>query len=178
MCVLFIFLFINSNNNFFQEEIFFFKTFRLKNPKDSQDLSNQKSNIELKISHKNIDFKNVNLSNTINKNSLIDGKIAPGTSGSFEISLETNNNIKYQLKFKSKNDKPQNLNFQIKGKDKKYKTLEEMSNELYGNIKNKKTITINWQWEFEKSKIQNIQDTKDGEKLVEYNFTIYAIGYQ
>ena len=45
-----------------------------------------------------------------------------------------------------------------------------------GEITENKSIVINWQWEYEKNETQNIQDTKDGEKLTKYNFTIFAIG--
>ena len=90
--------------------------------------------------------------------------------------METNEKINYKIKFKSENDKPQNLVFEIKGKDKKYKTLEEMEQELQGELHENKKIIIGWEWEYEKDVNQNLQDTEDGKKLLEYNFTIYAIG--
>ena len=98
-----------------------------------------------------------------------------GTSGKFEIILETNQKINYKIKFESKNDKPQNLSFWIDGKDKKYKRLEDMQNELQGEIDTNKSIIIDWSWDYEIGENQNIQDTKDGENLTKYNFTIYAI---
>ena len=121
-------------------------------------------------------FKEINFINTINKNTLIHQKIAPGTSGKFEILLETNENIDYKIKFKSKNDKPKNLIFQIEGKDRKYKSLEEMEPELQGEIKETKSIIINWKWEYETNGAKNRQDTEDGEKIKQYQFEIYAIG--
>lgn len=43
--------------------------------------------------------------------------------------------------------------------------------------KNKeKKITILWKWEYENGKTQDIQDTEDGTKIKNYNFTIYTIG--
>ena len=197
LCI-FIFLIIKNKNTKFQNDLIFFKSFHLgENRKNSNEynlieilnsdniihssINNQKEKIQqykFYVSYKNMDFKDVNLSNTINKNTLINEKIAPGTSGSFEILLETNQKIKYEIKFESKNDKPQNLYFKIEGKDEKYRTLEEMEKDLKGEIQKSKKITIDWEWEYEGNNIQNIQDTNDGTKIVKYNFTIFALGYE
>ena len=198
LCI-FIFLIIKNKNNKFQNDIIFFKSFHLEKDKknsneynliktlnsnniiNTSNINNEKEKIQqykFNVSYKNMDFKNINLSNTINKNTLTNGKIAPGTSGSFEILLETNQKIKYEIKFKSKNDKPQNLYFKIEGKDEKYRTLEEMEKDLKGEIQKSKKITIDWEWEYEGNNIQNIQDTNDGTKIVKYNFTIFALGYE
>ncbi len=101
-----------------------------------------------------------------------------GTEGAFEIILKANQEIKYQIKFESKNEKPKNLNFRMEGKDRKYQNLEDMEQDLQGTIKNNKKITIHWLWEYETNQDQNIQDTQDGEKLQQYYFTIYAIGQE
>ena len=103
-----------------------------------------------------------------------------GTSGEFKIILKSDYNIKYAIDFKSKNEKPQNLVFYIKGKDKKYNTLEEMAKELHGKIQKEERIIVKWEWEYENVNNQkkDIQDTKDGEKLSNYKFIIYAIGYK
>ena len=86
--------------------------------------------------------------------------------------------IKQQIKFKSKNDKQHNLNFKIEGKDREYKELEQMEQDLQGEIKEDKNIIINWQWKYEIDDDKNFQDTQDGEKLENYDFTIYAIRYK
>ena len=185
---------LKPKNNKFQDDIIFFKLFNLGNNRSNTNIKTKKllltndepeiTNEEVfklpeyifNVTYKNTDFKDVKLANTINKNTLINEKIAPGTSGAFEILLETNEKISYEIKFKSKNDKPQNLVFEIEGKDRKYKKLEDMEKELKGEITENKRIIINWQWEYEKNKTEDKQDTKDGEKLTKYNFTIYAIG--
>lgn len=51
-----------------------------------------------------------------------------------------------------------------------------MEQELQGEITENKSIIINWEWKFEINTSENLQDTKDGEKLKKYNFTIYVIG--
>lgn len=90
--------------------------------------------------------------------------------------LQTNKKIKYHIKFKSENQKPENLKFQIVGKDRKYTKLEDMEQELKGEMARNKKIVINWKWDYEENAIQDRQDTKDGEIIRQYNFTIYVIG--
>lgn len=183
--ILCIFLFQNGKkfNNKFQDELIFFKMFFFKQKKDSENIlksenqgSQEHQQYRFQVSYKNIDFRNVYLSNTINKDTLIREKIAPGTKGAFEIVLESNKKTHYQIKFESKNKKPENLTFKIEGKDKKYQELEEMEQELKGEVKENKRIIIHWEWEYETNEILNVQDTKDGEMIKQYNFTIYAIG--
>ena len=177
--ILCIFFFFGNRkkNNIFQDDILFFKWFNLgENREEKAENFNSKPKITFQVSNKNIDSKEINLETTIDKNTLIYKKIAPGTSGAFEIILETNEKVNYQIKFKSKNEKPKNLNFQLDGKDRKYQTLEEMEKELKGELKESKTINISWKWEYEISQNQDIQDTRDGEKLKQYQFEIYVIG--
>ncbi|MCI8759969.1 MAG: hypothetical protein HFJ34_02415 [Clostridia bacterium] len=182
--ILIIFLFPKNRNpnNQFQEDLLFFKLFssnqeskqptRLsKNPKNTNQVV-----YDFQVSYKNIDFKNINLNETIKQDTLIQEKIAPGTQGEFEILLQSNTKMNYQIKFKSTNEKPKNLNFRIKGKDRKYNQLEDMEQELQGEITKNKKITIEWKWDYEENDIQNFQDTEDGQKIKQYNFTIYTIG--
>ena len=199
ICI-FLLLIMKHKNDEFQDDIIFFKSFYLGNKKTNTNLEaedkvnlnelllindNEKETNEkdselpeyiFNVTYKDADFKDVNLTNTIDKTTLVNEKIAPGTAGAFEILLETNEKISYEIKFESKNEKPKNLVFSIKGKDRKYNNLEDMEKELKGEITENKSIVINWQWEYEKNETQNIQDTKDGEKLTKYNFTIFAIG--
>ncbi len=176
---------LKKQNNKFQDDIIFFKSFNFGKNQTNQENSNQNQNynneiakVVFDVSYHNIKLKAINLANTIDKNTLVNEKIEPGTSGRFEIVLKTNQKIKYQVKFKSQNEKPENLVFKIEGKDRKYKTLEEIEQELKGEIEKDKTIFINWEWEYEVNSVKNKQDTKDGEKLKQYIFTIYAIGYK
>lgn len=182
--VLCIFLFQNKKNfnNRFQDELIFFKLVSSKQENSENELKSKnqvsQANQEYKfhVSYKNTDFKNIYLSNSINRDTLIHEKIAPGTKGEFEIVLESNEKTHYQIKFESKNEKPENLTFKIKGKDRKYQRLEEMEQDLKGEVKENKRIIIDWEWEYETNEIKNLQDTKDGELIKQYNFTIYVIG--
>lgn len=185
--IIVIFLFLNKKypNNKFQDELIFFKWFSSgRGEKESTLLSKNQRNQNkepypsycFEVSYKNIDFKDIYLANTINQKTQVREKIAPGTEGTFEIVLQTNQKINYQIKFKSQNEKPQNLNFQIEGKDRKYAKLEDMEEELKGEMTNHKRIIIHWRWQYEASKIEDIQDTKDAQKIKQYNFTICARG--
>lgn len=179
--ILLIFLWqnIKKQNNETQNDLIFFKLFNIGQQNNKKSIEKgEKTVYYFNVSYKNIDFKNINLLDTLDRNTLVREKIAPGTKGSFEIYLETNEKIKYQIKFESKNEKPKNLNFQLEGKDRKYETLEEMEKDLIGEISEDKKIIINWEWNYEQNKTQDLQDTKDGENIENYKFTIYAIGEQ
>lgn len=176
-----IFLYLNrkNQNEEFQDELIFFKLFSSSEEATENTLIPENQlyqTYSFKVSYKNIDFKDIYLADTINPNTLIREKIAPGTEGTFEILLESNTKKNYQIKFESKNNKPENLNFQIEGKDRKYKRLEDMEQELKGELNENKRIMIHWKWEYEKDSTQDLQDTKDGKIIKQYNFTIYVIG--
>ena len=61
---------------------------------------------------------------------------------------------------------------------KEYKTLEELGDDLTGNLQKGeiKELLVNWKWEYEISKEQDIQDTIDGKQIEKYNFEIYIDG--
>lgn len=172
---LFLFRIKKYSNKDYQDELIFFKLFSFKQEEELSEKNQPTPTYEFKVSYQNIDFKKINLMDTINPKTLIQEKIAPGTEGEFEILLHSNKKMNYRIKFKSKNQKPKNLNFKIQGKDRKYNQLEEMQEELKGEINGKKRLRIQWKWNYEKDETQDLQDTKDGETIKEYNFTIYAI---
>lgn len=152
--------------------------------KNSTQDDKYKKIYEFKINYKNLDFKSLNLSDTIDKNTLIYEKIAPGTSGSFDISLYSNQNLKYRIEFDSINEKPKNLKFKaLKSGEilEESNTLESLSKKLTGDInQNEKiNITINWYWNYEdkeNGEDADIQDTKDCENIKSYKFNVYAFG--
>lgn len=83
--ILYIFLMPNNKNkdNKFQDELIFFKLFSSGQKEENVTLTskkqkNQSNNIyNFKVSYKNIDFKDIYLGDTIKKETLIYGKIAP-----------------------------------------------------------------------------------------------------
>lgn len=144
--------------------------------KNSNKTSTNYQVYEFNVSYNNTKFKGVNLLDTVDNETLIREKIAPGTKGEFKIRINSNEEMYYEVYFNSLNEKPKNLIF--KYKNKKYQTLDELERVLVGKIGKKETIDIEifWEWEYMINTKEDIQDTKDGEKLVKYNFTIETIG--
>ena len=142
---------------------------------------NQKNNeYEFDISSNPNNLINANLYSTLNMESLAKDKIAPGTKGEFGITLKSSKDLNYNINFKSNNEKPQNLLFNIKGKPEKYSSLDELEKYLEGIIRqnSKIKVYIEWSWEYESNLYNDIQDTIDGENLREYNFDINITSYE
>ena len=180
-----IIIILNSNIKLFQsDDYIFLKIFQKINNENKIDYNKKESeeNYIFKVDLKNIDIKQIDLMKTVDKNTCLNKKIAPGTSGNFNILLETNKDSKYKIYFQSVNEKPQNLYFKaIKDVKEiaKTQTLEELSEKLDGNIAKKEKIKINiqWYWNFENNKANSdIQDTEDSKKIKRYQFNLYALG--
>lgn len=172
---------IRENQNFnLQEELIFLRLFSSHEEENSVTfLSSEKQEnptYDFQVAYQNIDFKDIYLADTIKPNTRVQGKIAPGTEGDFSILLQSNKKVKYRIQFNSTNEKPKNLYFQIRGNDRTYKKLEDMEKDLQGELFRNKRITIHWKWEYERNKEENKQDTKDGQTIVTYQFTVFAIG--
>ena len=104
---------VNSNIKLFQSYAYIFlKIFQksVNQPKDI-DKTKKEENYIFKVNLKNIDIKQIDLMKTADKSTYVNEKIAPGTSGNFNILLETNKNSKYKIYFQSINEKPKNLYF-------------------------------------------------------------------
>jgi len=128
---------------------------------------------------------NLSLIETADKNTLINEKIAPGTSGEFSICLNAKQNIDYKLIFNSINEKPVNLRFiAIKeGKVIEASSLEELSRHLLGKISENEQIEIKikWYWNFENIENErntDFQDTEDAQKIRQYQFKVFAVAKQ
>ena len=106
---------VNSNIKLFQsDDYIFLKIFQksVNQPKDI-DKTKKEENYIFKVNLKNIDIKQIDLMKTADKSTYVNEKIAPGTSGNFNILLETNKNSKYKIYFQSINEKPKNLYFKF-----------------------------------------------------------------
>lgn len=182
--VIIVIVVFNSKINLFQSDDYIFLKIFKKTTNQPQDTYNTKKeeNYVFKVSFKSIDIKQIDLIKTVNKNTYVNEKIAPGTSGSFNILLEANKNSKYKINFISVNEKPQNLHFKALKDEKeivKADTLEKLSEKLEGNINKKESIKIEiqWYWDFENNKTNSdIQDTEDSKKIKRYQFNLYALG--
>lgn len=117
-------------------------------------------------------------------------RIAPGTSGTFDIEIDatgTEIGVNYKVEAKDVLNKPTNLYFTIN--DTKYSTVEDMVASITGTINadevNKtRTITVNWYWDYETGNTQeeiethDLEDTTDGKVAQDFQFTIVITGTQ
>lgn len=177
LCILFYFLFQNYQKNNSQDDILFFK-FLGENqlePKDSDYyiFQNTKNSYYFNVDYRNTDFKTIGLGETIDNDTLIQEKVAPGTKGSFDINIYSNETCEYEIIFKSDNEKPKNLVFFI-DKEEQFETLEKLQESLKGIIEQEttKNITVFWQWKYENGEEQDAIDTNDGKLLTNYYFDI------
>ena len=179
--------------DFLQEDLLFFQLLHSEtyakeisdnHRKKIKESIEKESNISIKtigfhVQYQNKKLKALNLSDTVDNKTLIYEKIAPGTSGRFDIILTSSENLNYKIEFQSENDKPSNLQFYTSEDGKKYNTLEELGESLTGNIlkKEEKVIPVCWKWEYEINREQNRQDTLEAKKIRQYHFLIYVQGY-
>lgn len=142
-------------------------------------------------------MQKISLLDTANKVSLVKGKIAPGTSGSFDIVIDATGSevgVDYEVKVAEEKNMPANLIYKtiIDGEtsEESYKTLKELAErELSGNIdtvngETTKTIKIVWEWPYETKDIDgNIigdeEDLANGTSSnLNYEFVLQIIGTQ
>ncbi len=131
----------------------------------------------------------IDLASTVNNGTLIDNKVAPGTSGKFIITVDGTGSdvgIQYSLSIENETTKPRNLFFTYKGQ--KYENIEDIVNITTNNIKaddeNKvRNIEIQWEWPYEiggsKEEInQNDKEDMEDLKIGNYSFDLIVTGTQ
>ena len=133
----------------------------------------------------------INLTSTCNNETLVNNKIAPGTSGSFDIVIDCTGSdvgIEYDIDIFNKNQRPGNLIFSYDGD--KYGDLRDIAKVLSGGIINAndenkvRTFTIDWEWPYEtgtteEQKAMNDQiDTNNGKYMENYQFKVIISGTQ
>ena len=176
---------------FLQEDLLFFQFFNSRKQSESkvngkkdvvEEFTERGTSIKMisfHIQYQNRKLKALNLSDTVDNKTLVYEKIAPGTSGRFDILLTSNEDLNYKIEFESKSEKPTNLQFYTSENEKSYHSLEELGEDLTGIVlrKEEKTIPVHWKWEYEISEEQDKQDTLEAKKIREYDFLIYVQGY-
>lgn len=130
------------------------------------------------VEYKNTKLEDINLLDTVDNKTLVYEKIAPGTSGNFDIVLKSNQQLNYKIGFESQNQKPTNLQFYTSENPQRYKTLEELGETLNGTIlpNEEDVVHICWEWCYETNGETDAQDTLDVKTIQEYNFLIYVQG--
>ena len=148
------------------------------------------ANWVFKVNGKEDVIQNVNLLSTYNNETLINNKVAPGTSGSFNIVVDATGSevgVDYAIQFLNESEKPQNLIFTYD--DQQYTTIQDLEKDLSGTInandENKtRTITIYWEWQYQTGENENeinqndIIDTNNAKQLENYTFDICVAGTQ
>ena len=132
----------------------------------------------------------INLSSTCNDETLVDNKIAPGTSGSFNIIVDGTDSdvgINYNITFKDEANKPNNLKFIYE--DVEYNSIQELQNNLSGTINandedKTRILNVGWEWKYEtgsnETEIANNDsiDTQNAEAIQNYTFNVVVTGTQ
>lgn len=130
---------------------------------------------------------NIKLSDTDNQDKIVANKIAPGTSGAFDIILDATGAdvaIDYTVKFDNLQNKPTNLKFTYNGTT--ANSLEELEEVLKGRIalndSRTKTLTINWDWAYQtgndESEIANNDEIDTNDAGKDFTFDIIITGTQ
>lgn len=142
-----------------------------------------------KVNDKEEQMQTINLGSTIDNNTLVENKIAPGTAGNFEIKIDAKEaevGIDYKVRFINENNKPQNLIFTYQ--DKTYTNITKLEEVLTGTIdanaeEKEKTFNIHWEWPYETGIGTSIAtndkiDTENGKNIGLYTFDVLVEGVQ
>lgn len=132
--------------------------------------------------------KNVQLINSVNKDTLVDGKIAPGTSGKITIKIDatgTEVDMDYLVEFANEQNKPNNIVFTYGvSKSNSLAGLTGLNGHIAHDEPQTRTIIIDWVWEYETGKgaeqiaANDILDTQDGSTIDQYTFDIVVTATQ
>ena len=144
---------------------------------------------DFKVNNSEDTIQTINLASTVNNDTLVNNKIAPGTSGNFKINIDASDaevGISYKVEFTNEQNKPTNLKFIYNGLT--YNSIKEIEDKLQGTINatdpNKiVTISIDWQWPYETGEEAQVLandkiDTQDGKNIAEYKFDCLVTGVQ
>lgn len=143
-----------------------------------------------KVNGQKEQVQTIQLESTSDNESLNHHKIAPGTSGSFNIVVDGTSSdvgIDYKIKFTNESNKPNNLKFIYENQE--YSSIMELETILSGTIQANdvdkiKTFTIYWEWPYEtgnsKSEIASNDkiDTQNAQDIATYTFNVIVSGTQ
>lgn len=143
-----------------------------------------------KVNGQDEQVESINLASTCNNETLVDNKIAPGTSGSFNILVDATGSevgINYNITFTEEENKPQNLKFEYN--DTEYNSIKDLEDDLSGTInandENKtRTLNVKWKWDYETGSdpeeisSNDLIDTEDAKRIQNYTFDVVITGTQ
>lgn len=141
-------------------------------------------------------IQTISLVDSANKVSLVEGKIAPGTEGSFDIVIDATGSevgVDYEVNVAEETNLPTNLLYKVTvdgETSNTYSSLSELAEDkLAGNLDTvngeyTKTITVEWEWPYETINENGVSegdaaDLADGTKdNLNYEFVLQIIGTQ
>lgn len=143
-----------------------------------------------KVNEKDEKMQTISLKSTINNNTLVNNKIAPGTKGDFQIKIDASGaevGIDYKILFENEKNKPTNLIFEYENK--KYNSITELQSVLVGTInaneqEKTKVLNIHWEWPYETGKLEteiaknDEIDTREAKNISNYTFDVIITGTQ
>lgn len=126
---------------------------------------------------------NVSLSDTYDPTTLVNGRIAPGTSGSFAIALKNSTSetsVDFRVSIGAISNIPSNLKFY---KDSSYTTeiavgTGNITGQLAKQDSTELPVTIYWKWNYYTSSAGDTLDTSDGETAANLTIPVIIRGLQ
>lgn len=106
----------------------------------------------------------INLAENYDASTLVDERIAPGTTGDFTIALSNENSevgVEFTIVFTETENVPQNLVFKQNGT-----TVDPTTQKITGYIAAGETLDVplSWEWAYYTSDANDVKDTTDGKK--------------
>ena len=145
---------------------------------------------DFKVNGQKEEVQTISLGSTYDSSTLVNGKIAPGTEGNFQIKVDATGSdvgIDYKIKFTDETTKPANLKFYYQ--EVEYNSILELGEALSGTInaddENKsKTFDIKWKWNYETGSnptevaSNDKIDTQNAQEITNYEFNVIVSGTQ
>lgn len=145
---------------------------------------------DFKVNGQKEEVQTISLGSTYDSSTLVNGKIAPGTEGNFQIKVDATGSdvgIDYKIKFSDETTKPTNLKFYYQ--EVEYNSILELEDALSGTInaddENKaKTFDIKWKWNYETGSnpteiaSNDKIDTQNAQEITNYEFDVIVSGTQ
>lgn len=147
---------------------------------------------DFKVNGQKEEVQTIPLSSTYDSSTLVNGKIAPGTEGVFQIIVDATGSdvgIDYKIKFADETTKPTNLKFYYQ--EVEYDSILELGDALSGTIDadtngegKVKTFDIKWKWNYETGNnpgeiaTNDKIDTQNAQEISNYKFNVIVSGTQ
>lgn len=143
-----------------------------------------------KVNENEEKMQTISLNSTIYNFTLANGRIAPGTAGSFEINIDGSGSgvaIFYTVNFQNETEKPKNLKFKYDGKE--FESIELLNHWIVGTIHGdtdaqQRSFIIEWEWPYETGNTpeeiaeNDERDTIDAKNISDYRFDVIVTGTQ